>query len=355
VARLADGGELHYDVLVVATGAHAEPWLERALTFRGPQDVVAYRELLAALEDGTASHVLYAVPSGVSWTLPLYELALLTTAWMAEHGVTGARLTLATPDPEPLSVFGAAASRAVRDLLGDRGIELVVGHAAVPAADGTVDLGRLGRLRPDRIVTLPKLVGRPPAGLPTDAEGFIPVDDHGAVPGLEDVYAVGDICAGPIKQGGLAAQQADAAAAAIAGRLGLRVRPEPFAPVLRGMLLTGVTAAFLREGGTSQPRVGYGTSWSADLKIAARHLSAYLAQSHRDEADLTDLRRQAVEFAHADARWGDFASALSWLEIVETIDGQLDEALAHRREEWRREQLAAEAATHRAGRARSAG
>jgi sulfide:quinone oxidoreductase len=337
LVRLADGGDVPYDVLVVATGAHAEPWLEGALTFRGPSDVAAYRELLTALEDGTAGHVLYAVPPRASWTLPLYELALLTTAWIAEHGVTGARLTLATPDPEPLSIFGASASRAVRDLLGDRGVELVVGRPVVPDANGMIDLGRLGRLRPDRIVTLPKLVGRAATGLPTGADGFIPVDDHAAVRGLEDVYAVGDISAVSIKQGGLAAQQADAAAALIAARLGAHVRPEPFTPVLRGLLLTGVTSAFLREGGASRSRVGYATSWSADLKVAARHLSAYLAASERTEPDLAALRRQAVEFAHADARWGDLHSALSWLEVVEVIDGELDDALTRRRDEWQRE------------------
>ena len=63
-ARLATGGAIDYDVLVVATGAHAEPWLEGALTFGGPSDAVAYRELLSALEDGTVQHVLYATRRG---------------------------------------------------------------------------------------------------------------------------------------------------------------------------------------------------------------------------------------------------------------------------------------------------
>ena len=62
------------------------------------------------------------------------------------------------------------------------------------------------------------------------------VDLHGRVRGLEDVYAAGDATTCPIKQGGVAAQQADAAAEAIAARLGRDLDPRPFRPVLRGLL-----------------------------------------------------------------------------------------------------------------------
>ena len=346
--RLAGGEDLAYDALVVATGAQPEPWLEGALAFRGSPDVPAYRDLLAGLEQGAIGHVLYAAPPRLGWTLPLYELALLTTAWMAERGVIGARLTLATPDPEPLSAFGATASRGVRDLLGDRGVELVTGRSAELQPDGAVALGRLGKLRPDRIVTLPRLVGRPPDGLPRDSEGFIPVDEHHAVRGVQDVYAVGDVAAVPFKQGGLAAQEADAAAAAIAARAGGPVTPDPFTPVLRGILLTGVTAAYLREGGTGHPRVGYATSWTGPLKVAARHLSAYLARGEETPRDVPALSRQALEFAHADARWGDLRSAVAWLEVVEAIQGGLDDSLRHERQGWLR-QLAAEPAPESPG------
>jgi sulfide:quinone oxidoreductase len=335
-AILARDGDLAYDALIVATGARADAWLPSALTFSGSADAPAYRELLAALSEGRAAHVLFVVPPHVAWSLPLYELALLTAGWLAEHEVIGARLTLATPDPEPLRAFGASASRAVRDLLGDRGIELVAGVPTPRDVRGGIELGRLGRLRPDRIVTLPRLVGHPPAGLPSDADGFVPVDAHGAVPGAEGVYVVGDAADHAIKQGGLATQQADTAATAIAASLGLPVRVRPFEAVLRGVLLTGVTSAYLREGATPHPRVTYATSWTAPLKVAARHLSAYVASGDDPGGHEVGLR-QAVEFAHADARWGDFRSALEWLAVAERIGGALEPGLARERERWERE------------------
>ena len=72
-------------------------------------------------------------------------------------------------------------------------------------------------------------------GLPHDLEGFIPTDLHGLVAGELDVYAAGDATAYPIKQGGVAAQQADAVAEAIAARLGAPVEPQSFRPVVRGL------------------------------------------------------------------------------------------------------------------------
>jgi hypothetical protein len=49
-----------------------------------------------------------------------------------------------------------------------------------------------------------------------------------------------------VKQGGLATQQADAVAEAIAARAGAAVTPQPFRPILRGMLLTGESPRYLR-------------------------------------------------------------------------------------------------------------
>ena len=64
----------------------------------------------------------------------------------------------------------------------------------------------------------------------------MPIDDHCAVVGADWVFAAGDVTTFPIKQGGIAAQQAVAAAEAIAVLAGatlcppLQARPARSAP-----------------------------------------------------------------------------------------------------------------------------
>ena len=88
------------------------------------------------------------------------------------------------------------------------------------------------------------------AGSSRDAQGFLPTDPFGQVDGEIDVWAAGDATSFPLKQGGIAAQQADAAAESIAARAGAELEPSPFRPVLRGLLLTGMSPRFLRAEGS---------------------------------------------------------------------------------------------------------
>ena len=110
--------------------------------------------------------------------------------------------------------------------------------------------------------------------------GYIATDRHGRVLGADDVYAAGDGTAFPVKQGGLAAQQADAAAEAIAAAAGVEIEPTPFVPVLRGLLLTGGEPRFLRHD-LSRPGSPTETAdrslWWPPAKVAARSLTPYLA------------------------------------------------------------------------------
>jgi sulfide:quinone oxidoreductase len=132
------------------------------------------------------------------------------------------------------------------------------------------------------VVALPRLAGVPIPGLPSDAEGFIPVDPSGRVRHVDDVFAAGDAVAFPVKQGGIAAQQADAAAETIAAATGAPVEPEPFRPVLRGLLLTGEAPTFMRaelgggSGDTSVPATDL--PWWPPGKIVGRYLAPFLAE-----------------------------------------------------------------------------
>jgi sulfide:quinone oxidoreductase len=101
-------------------------------------------------------------------------------------------------------------------------------------------------------------------------------DDHGRVTGVPDVYAAGDITAFPIKQGGLACQQADAAADHIAARAGANLDPQPFTPVIHGVLMTERAASFMRSEPGHESQVAGHPLWWPPTKIAGRELAAYL-------------------------------------------------------------------------------
>ena len=125
VAHTSRGAELAYDVLVVACGARATPALEGALTFRGPSDTERFQALLAELEGGAVRRLVFACPASAGWSLPLYELALLTAAHLEEREIAGVELTLVTPEPAALARLGAGASEAVELLLAEHDVTLV--------------------------------------------------------------------------------------------------------------------------------------------------------------------------------------------------------------------------------------
>ena len=115
--------------------------------------------------------------------------------------------------------------------------------------------------------------------------------------GVAGVYAAGDGINFPIKQGGLATQQADAVAETIAAAVGADVEPEPFRPVLRGLLLTGGDDRFMRHtvaGGGGEGEVSGHTLWWPPTKIAGRYISGYLFD--RDDAQIIeDIRSGHLE------------------------------------------------------------
>ena len=152
------------------------------------------------------------------------------------------------------------------------------------------------RLEVNRILALPRLRGRTPDGIPADPDGFITVDAHGRVAGVPGVWAAGDGIDFPVKFGGLAAEQADAAAADIAADAGAVVERKPFRPVLRGRLLTGSGPRYMRydaSGGDGEGEATTHTLWWPPGKINGRYLTPWLAALDEETvADhLPQLRR----------------------------------------------------------------
>jgi sulfide:quinone oxidoreductase len=273
--RLVDGGTLAYDALLLALGARAEESVPGALTFRGPEDSARLREALERLHAGEPIRVAFVASAESAWTLPLYELALLTATWASERGLA-LEPWLVTHEQRPLAVFGDEAATAVAELLTDAGVRLWTGAYAESVDDGRLWLSAEGGLPVDLAIAAPRPVGLGVPGLPADAGGFVPVDEHGRVTGLDNVYAAGDMTDRELKQGGLATQQADAAAAAIARAAGADVKPEPYRPVLRAMLLTGGRPRYLRHAGEVSLAAD-DAPWWPPHKIAGRELAPYLS------------------------------------------------------------------------------
>jgi sulfide:quinone oxidoreductase len=192
-------------------------------------------------------------------------------------------VTIVTPEDAPLAIFGEAVSSAVSELLAKAGIHTINSvYAEIPAQGEVVMNPGDRRLRVDRAIALPELYGPSVRGIPLGEHGFIRIDSHGNLPDMGPIYAAGDATEFPIKHGGIASQQADTAAQAIAALAGAPVTPEPFNPVIHGMLLTDGKPLYL----TAKITGGHGFSseiadtptWSPAGKIAAKYLAPRLEE-----------------------------------------------------------------------------
>jgi sulfide:quinone oxidoreductase len=359
---LGNGAELAYDVLVVAVGAVPEPAVPGAVTFSGPGQTAEVAAMLDHVEQLEARRLVFAVPGATTWSLPIYELAMMTAADLRARGVVSVTLGIVTPEPEPLQLFGEAAGAAIREMLDARGISLWTRTRPLELRGGLLHVEPGPPLRADAVISVPRLEGPAIAGLPADSRGFIPVDAHGRV--TEGVYAAGDATTFPVKQGGLATQQADAVAEAVAADLGLVPDPAPFQPVLRGLLLTGGAPLYLRAelGGGKEPlarklhgQVSGRALWWPPGKVAGRYLAPYLGTARpvvlgseplRDRApaagaspaaDRDEAYTLALLLAEQDAEVGDYRQALHALDAAAALAGGVlpDQWIASR-ERWQR-------------------
>jgi sulfide:quinone oxidoreductase len=274
-----EGETLQYDVLIIASGARPVEPFESATMFTGSlTDQERLHGIVQDVEEGYLKRLAFVVPTGNTWPLPLYELSLMLAERAYEMGAT-LELHVVTPETTPLELFGIEASREVAKLLTEAGVIVHTETDAELLAPGNLRLSNGDTLDVDRLVTLPRLEGPHIAGLPANPEGFLVIDGHTRVQGVPDVYAAGDVTSFPVKQGGIACQQADAAAADIARRAGAPVEAEPFTTVLRGMLLTERWARFLRHdpAAVDEPADVAGRAlWWPPTKIAGRELAGYL-------------------------------------------------------------------------------
>jgi sulfide:quinone oxidoreductase len=280
--RTQAGYELPYDMLVLAVGAVAQAVPVRAQALRDSR-ATACRQLMRRLYDGRIRSLAFADPGAPSRSFDLYDLALEAAVTLRRRG-TKARLMIVTAEPAPLAILGSRTAGMLRSTLGSHGVRVVESAHVASIGYGEVALAPLSRrVLADAVVAAPRLGGPHLHGVPPDRDGFITTDPHGRVPGVADVFAAGDCTSFPTKHPSLAAQQADAVAAAIAADGGAAVDPRPFKPVLRGILpsrLRWYVDAPLAGGDGDSTVVSALPLWSPKLRFEARFLGSHLAVDH---------------------------------------------------------------------------
>ncbi len=284
-ASTHDGEEIAYDHLIVACGSRLLAGVSGAVTFWGVADDRKVQDVVRDLREQKLRRVVFTMAAGGSWALPMYELALLADRELSKAGVNDANLVIVTPEDAPLHLFGRGASERVGELLDRRGIEVIAGSTPVKYDGRQLSVSPSATVEADAVLSLPRMEGRQIGGVPHDIDGFVVVDDHGRVRGMRHVFAAGDVTSFPVKQGGIATQQADAVAEAIAADLGREVAAEPFDPVLRGVLWTGGKPLYLSghlaggHGETSSASAEPSWDGAADGKIVGRYLTPFLGQN----------------------------------------------------------------------------
>jgi sulfide:quinone oxidoreductase len=278
--RTASGAELSYDALVICLGASLHKRYDHTTNVDDAHMDELLHGLVQDIEGGYTHSLAFIVPTPMPWPLPAYELALMASerAWDMQ---TDLSVTVLTPEKTPLAIFGTDVSLALSRLLAERKIEVVTAAYCEVPEGKTVQIHPSGRsLKADRIIALPELRGPAIIGLPSDNDGFIPIDEYAAIRGVERVWAAGDATDYPVKHGGVSAQMADTAARCIASLAGASVEPRKFDPVLEGVLLTGGRPRYLRDEPTtvSGPPSELLTLAHGEHppKIAARYLTPHL-------------------------------------------------------------------------------
>jgi sulfide:quinone oxidoreductase len=271
---------IEYDALVLALGATVTERYPHALTIDDRCLDETLHGLIQDIEGDFIHKLAFVAPGRMAWPLPLYELAMMTAGRAYDMQVE-LETTIVTPEGSPLAIFGSTASNAAVDLLEAVNVETISSaYAEVPSYDKVLINPGKRHLEVDRIVALPELCGPVVRGIPLGDNGFIRVDQHCQVPGVEHIYAAGDATDFPIKMGGIGAQQADAAAQSIAALAGASVTPARFNPTLHAVLLTNEQPRYLTAhitGGRGfSSEITDTPTWPHQSKIAAKYLAPYL-------------------------------------------------------------------------------
>ena len=245
--RLADGGSLHYDHLVLATGAISEDFdvpgvAEHAHGLKTLADATTLRNhLLGCFEhasvgdpvpDGLLTFVVAGGgPTGVEVAGALAELvALVLRRDHPELDVGQVRIVLVELADRLLAGFAPTSSRAALRALERRGVEVLLGTGIGRAAADHVELTTDGTITTRTLIWAAGVGASPLAsclGVPLERGGRVPVDAWLRVQGLDGVHAIGDVAAA--RQDGLLLPQIAPVAIQQARHVAEQLRGDPAA------------------------------------------------------------------------------------------------------------------------------
>jgi sulfide:quinone oxidoreductase len=213
--RLANGSELPYDVLVVASGATLRPeetagltgpgWNEDVFTF---YDIAGAEQLARALDGFDGGHLVVSlVDMPIKCPVAPLEFAFLADWYFTERGIRD-KVAMTYVTPLDAAFTKPVAAQHLAGLLDEKGIELVTEFATgeVDGAQGRLVSWDDRELDFDLLVTVPVHEGAPyvvrSEGL-GDALGFVPTDP-GTLQSVArpNVFALGDATNVPVSKAG---------------------------------------------------------------------------------------------------------------------------------------------------------
>lgn len=279
-----DGKMISFDALLIAVGSNLSPAFEGIKTFVDTRADELFRGVVQDVEGGYVKRLVFISPPGPVWQLPLYELALMAAERAGDSGLDPA-VSVVTAEAEPFPAFGGQVSVAVRKMLKAAGVQMFTSSTVEVKAKGELIVHPDGTvLHPDSTLAMPQMTGRAITGLPDGGQGFLPIGADCSVPGTDGrIFAAGDCTDFPLKHGGVGAQHADIAAAAIARMAGAEVEVPPFSLIVRGKLLTGSKPKYVwaryTDGKGSDSVIADEPIDGGHEKVAAAELAPYLQHS----------------------------------------------------------------------------
>jgi sulfide:quinone oxidoreductase len=243
LVSMDNGERLHYDKLVIATGAAMSPGevpglAENAATIWTADTMLGVRErferVAARQHAGEHPRVLFLVPPNNKCAGPLYEIVLMLETWLRRQDRReGVDITWSTYESSYIQAFGPRLHDVVVPEFAERGISGHTEEFVSEVLPGEVRYADGSSREYDELIAFPPYVSAVRYdSLPSDERGFIATEpDTRQVAGHPDIYAPGDAGDFPVKQAFLAFLQADTVAEHIGSSVHAHSFDTPFDPV----------------------------------------------------------------------------------------------------------------------------